>query len=1169
MQTKLLTRFLSIKMLMFSIAMLLSMSLMAQVTTSSIGGVIKDKKSGETLIGASVVATHVASGTRYGAITNDNGRFFMPAVRVGGPYKVTVTFVGYKEQSQEGIFAALGTTANVNMSVGEDATVIDAVVVTANKNDIFSSNRTGAASTVNSAQISALPTVGARSINDFTKYNTQGDGRSFNGQDSRLNNITIDGSVFNNGFGLGGSAQAGGRTGSTAFSLDALEEIQVNVAPFDIRQSGFVGAGVNAVTRSGTNQLSGSAYTTVRNQDFIGKSARALPVTVNKFQENIYGARLGGAIIKNKLFFFANFESQRRVDPATPYVASGSSNAGIATRVLKADMDGLRTYMKANFNYETGAYENFNYKTNSDKFLVRLDYNINDFHKLTVRYSQHKSVTDQPISNSNSVGNGNRTLRTDGLAMAFENSGYLIQDNTKSIVAELNSTIGSKFSNSFIASVNLQNEDRAYKAAVFPTIDILNGGSTYMSVGMDPFTPSNLLNYTTRQFTDNLRYYLGKNTFTVGASFERFTSNNSFFPGSNGAYVFNSLADFYAAADSYKANPATPLAAGVAKFQYRYSALPAAAAPLQKLAVNSLSLYGQWERQVTSRLNVTLGIRATNISFDNTALTNGFIKDSLFLHINKTPTGATIDSSFVKLTDPTNNYAATSLNTGVLPKSQVLVEPRLGFNFDVMGDKTLQIRGGTGMFTGRPPYVWISNQVGNNGILTGFLEPVVQAGGLKILKDGKGNDVNPFTPDPSVFAPSSAEFNLAKARTLSYDLAVTNPNYKFPQVWKTNIAVDYKLPLGIVATAEFMYNKNINAVIYNNYNLGAPIATGFSGPDNRARFAGSTQGTVTNGTTTVLGTSSGANARIATTNISNAIVMGTTNQGFNYLYTFKLEKNMTQQWGGMIAYTRQVTKDLMSAGSTASGSFNGVFQSQGSNNLPLAFSDYDIPHRVVGYASYRFGYGKLNPFGGDLVLSLGFTAAQSARYSYTISGDMNGDGIGNNDLLFVPSKASDLIFITNRVATTNTTFSPQQQAEAFDAFITQDKYLNTRRGQHTERNAGLLPWLGRMDLSIAKNFALKFGENKNTLQFRIDITNFGNLLNKNWGVGQRTTGIQPLAFAGLGGADGKTPVYRLNTQTVSNPDGTSSTYLVKNTYVNNNALSDVYQIQFGVRYSFN
>lgn len=1145
-----LTNFSGIKTLMFTaLVMLFSNGLMAQVTSSSITGTVTDKKNGETLIGASVIAIHTPSGTRYGSITNESGRFFMPAVRVGGPYSLTVSFIGYKESTEKGVYAALGSAANVNIILAEDVNVINEVVITASKSDVFSSNRTGAASTVNSNQLAALPTTGARSINDFTKYNTQGDGRSFNGQDSRLNNITLDGSVFNNGFGLGGAAIAGGRTGSTAFSLDAIEEIQVNVAPFDIRQSGFVGAGVNAVTRSGTNMIEGSVYTSIRNQDLIGTKARALPVTVNKFQENIYGGRLGGAIIKNKLFYFVNFETQRRVDPGTPYVANGSSNAGIPTRVAKADLETLSAFMRDKFQYETGAYENFNYKTNSDKFLVRMDYNISDVHKATVRYSQHNSITDAPISNSNSgntAGNGNRTLLSDGLSMAFENSGYQIQDNTKSIVGELNSTFGSKWSNTFIASYNYQNEDRVYKSAVFPTIDILNNGTTYMSVGMDPFTPGNKLDYTTRQFTDNLRYYQGKNTFTLGASFERFTSNNSFFPVSNGAYTFNSVSDFYTAANSFLTNPNDTLKTSTARLQYRYSALPGGAEPLQKLGVNTFSIYGQVERQVTARLNMTLGIRATTIAFDNTALTNSYIKDSL------------------KFKDPTDGYKDISVNTGLLPKTQVLFEPRLGFNLDVMGDKTLQVRGGTGMFTGRPPFVWISNQVGNNGILTNFLDAGSQ---VRSLPDTKGNRINPFNPNPSVFTPATAEFSLANARRLTYDLAYTDESYRFPQVWKTNIAVDYKLPLGIVASVEAMYNKNINSVIYYNNNLGAPsTTTEFGGPDNRPRFGGATNGRI--GSADTLGAAIAANARL-NSNVLNLYTMSTTNEGYNYLYTLKLEKAMTKQWGGMVAYTRQVTKDLMSAGSTAGGTFGGLFQSTGPNNVPLAFSDYDIPHRVVGYLSYRLGYGKLNPFGGDIVFSLGFQAAQSSRYSYTIGGDMNGDGITNNDLVFVPNKASDLIFITNRINATNTTFTPQQQAEAFEAFIAQDKYLSSRRGQYTERNGGLLPWLGRCDLSIAKNFALKFGENKNTLQFRVDITNFGNMLNKNWGVGQRNVGSRPLTFAGLGGADNKTPTYRLATQTTSNPDGTSSTYLLRDTYINNNNLGDVYQIQLGLRYSFN
>ncbi len=1115
----------SMRTLWVALVLLMAGSLSAQVTTSSIGGVVSDSKTNETLIGAGVTLVHVPSGSRYSGVTNEAGQYSIPAVRVGGPYTLTATFVGYKEVVIKDIYAALGTTTTVSFQLGTNENVIDAVTVTADRSE--SNSKTGAATTVNSKQLAALPSIGARSMNDFTKYNAQGNGRNFNGQDSRLNNITIDGSVFNNGFGLGSQAAAGGRTGSTAISMDAIEEIQVNVAPYDIRQSGFVGAGVNAITRSGNNDFSGSVYTTTRNQDNVGRNARNLPVNIANFSENILGARIGGALVKNKLFFFANYERQRRVDPGTPYVAVGSSNVGSATRVLKSDMDGLRTYLKDKFGYETGEYENFNYLTNSDKLLVRLDYNINDYNKLNVRYSQHKSQADLPISNSNSLGFGNRTLRAE--SMAFENSGYYQKDNTTSFVAELNSMLGSKLSNTFIASYNLQDEDRAYKSpTLFPTIDIKNNGTTYMSAGFDPFTPSNRLNYTTFQLTDNIRFYSGKTTYTLGASFERFKSNNMFFPGSHGVYTFESLADFYAAADAFKSNPSTiPNISASTRFQYRYSALPGGAEPLQVLGVNTFALYAQEEMQVTKNFNFTVGLRANIVTMDNTALTNRYTADYAFK-------------------DPNNANAPIQVNTGVMPATQILMEPRLGFNYDLHGDKSLVIRGGSGVFTGRPPFVWLSNQIGNNGVLTGLID--VQA---KSLVNSSGATVNIFTNDPSVFKPANPTI------PASFDLAVTDPNYKFPQIWKTNLAIDHNLPNGFMLSLEGMYNENINALVYNNYNLepasNNPIS--FAGPDKRPRFGAS-------GQTGAAAT----NAIRVQDNVANVIVMRSVSQGYNYALTAKIEKKLTQNWGGMLAYTRQQTKDLMTGGSVAS--ITGVAQVNGVNNLPLSTSDFDLPHRVIGYASYRFDYGKEKTFGGGLTLTFGVEALKSGRYSYTVGGDLNGDGINNNDLMFVPNAASDIIFVPNRVTTTNVIYTPAEQAAAFESFINQDKYLALKRGQYTERNAGLLPWLTSFDFSAIKDFNVNVAGKKNTLQVRMDVLNFGNLLNKNWGVGNRLVASQPLVFAGLA-ADGKTPTYRLNTQSVTNPDGSASTFLLRDTYVNRNSIGDVWVMQFGVRYIFN
>ncbi|MCU0323943.1 MAG: carboxypeptidase regulatory-like domain-containing protein [Spirosomaceae bacterium] len=1079
-----------------------------QVTTSSISGNVTDDK-GEGLPGATVVAIHVPSGTKYGTVTNVTGRYTIPAVRIGGPYKVTTSFVGYKDLSKEGIITSLGSTANVDFKMAEEGKVLEEVVVSATRSDIFSSERTGASTTINKQALQALPTIGSRSINDFTKYNPQGNGRSFGGQDSRLNNFTIDGSVFNNGFGLGSESQAGGRTNSTAISLDAIEEVQVNVAPFDVRQSGFVGAGLNAVTRSGTNEVQGSVYHSFRNngKSFVGTEARGLPVTIGTFDEKIYGFRLGAPIIKNKLFIFVNGEFQRRTQPALSFVAQGSTNPGNPTRVTKADIDGLSSFMQSKFGYETGPYEAYDDETTSDKFLARLDYNINDKHKATVRYTFHNSQDYVLISNSASAGFGNRINAN---SMSFRNSGYFIQDNTRSIVAELNSTFGGKAANNFIIGYDYQNEDRAYAGAMFPTIDILQNNQTYMSVGFDPFTPSNKLNYGTFHITDNYTLFKGKHTITLGTNYENYKSNNLFFPASNGVWVFNSLADFYASANGNKDIV-------VNTFQYRYSALEGAAEPLQVLKVNKFDLYAQDDFQATRNFKLSYGVRASVIAFGNTALENRTISAQTYRGLDGSP---------------------YKVNTGTLPDPKILWEPRVGFNWDVNGDRTTQIRGGSGIFTGRPPYVFISNQIGNNGILTGFIEQ-------------RNTRAFPFVQDPTVYRPATPTL------PTTFDIAATDANYRFPQVWKTNIAIDQKLPFGLVGSVEFLYNKFLNSVLYFDANL-EPAVANFTGPDTRARFPGSglTGANLTN-------------ALRINDNVSRAAMLTSKTAGENISLTFKLEKPWTKGFYGMLAYTYARTRDLMSAGSIASGSWTGARSVNGNNNLGLSYSDFDIPHRVVGALSYRLDYG--GQFGGSSQVSIGYVGGiGTGRYTYAIAGDMNGDGVAGNDLLFVPNRASDLTFVNTTVA--GVTYTPAQQAEAFDRFIDQDPYLSKMRGRYTERNGAMLPWLNQYDLSFIQEFYVKVGGKRNTIQVRADIQNFANLLNSDWGVGQFVSNTTPLVFASVSATG--VPQYRFNTQTTRtlNSDGkttTSTTSLLKDSFQNRSGAGDVWNAQLTLRYIFN
>ena len=770
----------------------------AQVTTSTISGVVKTEK-GETLPGATVQVVHVPTGTKYGASTNLSGKYVVPAVRVGGPYKVIVSFVGFNQNEQTDINASLGVTTNVDVVLVESSTSLKEVVVTGGgRNSTFSKERTGASQQFSRRELQAIPITGARTIDGITKYNPFGNGSSFGAQDSRLNNFTIDGSQFNNNFGLGSSAQAGGRTGASAISLDAIEQLQVNVAPFDIRQSGFVGAGINAVTRSGSNEIEGSVYQTQRDNSsrYVGDNARGTTVTASKFDEKVQGFRLGAPIIKNKLFIFGNFESIDRTEPGTTWISTGSPLTGSqVSRPTFQQLTDLSKFMKDKFNYETGPFEGYSNTNTSNKFLVRLDWNINDKNKLTTRYVFHNSEAQIGISNSQSAGFGNRTQNIN--AMSFQNSGYTIQDNTRSLVMELNSKFSNTLHNNLIVSYDKQIENRGYMSQMFPTIDIKEGSTTLTSVGFDPFTPGNKLDYNTFNITNNLTKYMDKHTLVGGFNFQMYQSNNLFFPASNGVYIFNSLADFYKAANESLTNGGKPSAFVPARFQFRYSALPGAIEPMQTLKSNRLDLYLQDEYNATKDLVLTFGVRANIIGFDNTALENPTITAMTFANGEK-------------------------FNTGTMPKTQVLFEPRLGFNWDVKGEKKTQLRGGTGVFTGRPPYVFLSNQIGNNGVLTGFID----VSGAAAAQYG-------FTADPNkYFIPSTPTL------PSTFDLALTNPDYKFPQVWKTNLAVDQKLPfLGLVGSVEYLYNKTINAVHYYEANLQNPVGT-LGGVDNRPRFGG-------------------------------------------------------------------------------------------------------------------------------------------------------------------------------------------------------------------------------------------------------------------------------------------------------------------------------------------
>ena len=1038
--------------------------LAAQVTNSSISGVVKTPTN-ELLTGATVTAIHQPTATVFRTVSTKDGIFNIVNMIPGGPYTIEISFVGYESYKQTNLFLALGENTRVDPLLTPKGNLQE-VVVTGTSSI---RRKTGASTSISKQQIEALPTL-SRSLSDLTRITPQATGNnSFGGINNRYNNITIDGAVNNDVFGLASNGTPGGQANTTPISLDAIQEVQVVLAPYDITYGNFTGAGINAVTRSGTNKFDGSAYYFVRNEKTVGKDPISHLKTAD-FSNKQYGVRIGGPIIKNKLFFFLSGELSRIVQP-TIYNA-GEPGALLTQQEAKDISDTL----KKRYNYDAGGYDRFNSQTQSNKFFGRVDWNINEKNRLTIRHNYIKAYDDN-ISRSPTL-------------FRFGNNAYRFNNKQNTSVAELRSQLTNRISNNLILSRQIIRDYRTTYGQLFPFIEISKGtANNGINIGSERSSVANELDQDIYEVTDNVKIFKGKNTFTVGTHNEFFKFRNLFINNFNGRWTFADIAAFNAN------NPR--------QVQVTYSNIAGDPKPSAKFNAAQFGFYAQDEIQFSPKFRMTVGLRADM----------PVVKD-------KPAFNKTVDSTF-----------KSQYSTSFIPNKQLLWSPRVGFNYDPEGDRSIIIRGGAGIFTGRVPFVWISNQFSNNGLLLNTIS----------VSD------NTATPANEVNGGKGFEPDLAKQSSLgtagkTFEVDLITKNFKFPQVFRLNLATDIRLPGDILATFEGIYSKTINNIFYQDINLAPSVGVADpaynNGADKRIAYSSST----------------GAGGRRLNPNITNAILLTNTNEGYSYNLTAQFSKTWKHIFASL-AYNHNDAADRNSgASSTALSQWEFVQVVGDPNNPHLATSNYALTHRISAVLALNFAYAR--NFKSSLAFFYSGNSGQ--KYTYLVNGDLNSDGRFGNDLLYVPRDASEIKFI-DFLNSDNTTirFTAAQEAAAFQAFIDKDKYLSKKRGQYVERNQNNTPWEHIIDMRFAQDFLLNNGNNKHTLEFTFDVFNLTNLINKDWGR-QYSVGNQASSIL--------TAVNRTTGPVASR--GKGYTFAVGQDPWNVN-FGSRFQGQVGLRYSFN
>ncbi|MFA6275379.1 MAG: TonB-dependent receptor [Pedobacter sp.] len=1096
----------------------------AQITTSSLTGTIKDSK--ETLPGASIKATHTPTGTVYGVITNADGRYTIGNMRVGGPYTIEVSFVGYKPQRFDDVTLKLGEPFVLNVTLADNSSTLATVnIIGTASNPIMNSNKSGANTVVSRAQIQTLPSI-SRSVNDITRLTPQSNSNNgIGGGNYRSNNFSVDGANYNNQFGIGANIPAGG----SPISIDALEQISINVTPYDVRQTGFTGGSVNAVTRSGGNKFFGNVFYTMRGDDQQGRKIGDYTIqNLQKLDEKNYGASFGGPIIKDKLFFFVNYEKKLSKAPGTSRIAATPSLPyGSISTVTKTTADFMNTvssYLDAKYGYKTGPYQNYENVSENEKMFARLDWNISKNHRFSIRYNQVESQSPSPASTSvsgsavaGSLGYGNvRSGNASNAGLPFFNSNYYQAANLYSATAELNSSFGSKVTNTLRVAYSHQNDPRNSDSAPFPLVDILDNtqtgtsaGNVLTTFGYEAFTYGNLRDVTSYTYSDDLGLALGKHNLTLGLQAEFSKTKNGFQRFGTGFYTFKSWDDFV--------NNARPL-----QYSVTYPLTPDGSQAFPSFKFAQYSAYLQDEFNVSDRLKLTAGIRFEQATYPGVdeIKTHPLVAAQTFANGEK-------------------------INTGELPENKMTYSPRFGFNWDVNGDRSLQVRGGTGIFTGRVPFVWIVSQSGDAGL-------------IQYTQTYSGSTTPFFNPSiaPNLVGPKGVV-----GTTIPSTISAMSKDLRFPSTWKSSLAVDAKLPWGIVGTLEGIYGKDLYSAVAVNVNLKDPTPLNIAGyPDNRPFFAA----TAFDKQAVPLTSGGLVAASSATTSntLFNAIKMKNAKGGYNWSLTGQLSKQFSRGLGIMVAYTKSDQRNFGDGSGDQLLNLWSIPQTSTNPNVAsLSYSSNLNPDRVIASVSYKKEYFK------NLATSIAlfYEGSQQGRFSYTYSADFNRDG-QTNDLIYVPKDASEITFSGNVViaATATTpakTYTPQQQSDIFMAYIEQDDYLKTRKGQYAERNGAKSPWRNQVDFRLTQEIFKNVGATKNSVQFSVDIFNVGNMLNKNWGNINFVNNAAILVPQNVTAINSTTkPTFRMNT---ANGD------IVRTTFGTSQTISSTFYMQFGLRYNFN